>query len=198
MRKKLILSFVFGMVSFTIAITIVRGSVFSKVYNHLHQSASFTWFWFYTEFSVAIIIACVVSFRTLFVNRDQKAKNRIQENERRQAFLESKLRRKWQHKVRQLHNSVLDTCRDLEGSDWPGGRFETFAVDVPSGLMTVDFSEDSNWTRNVTTAKTNDGNNSVSIEHSVSMQSLLRNQIKIPPTPPEQVVKSDLTRSRVF
>jgi len=58
MRKKIILTFTFGLVFVTIAITIVRGSVFHRVYSAngtgeaKEQSLTFTWFWFYCEFSV--------------------------------------------------------------------------------------------------------------------------------------------------
>lgn len=57
MRKKLILTFVFSLVFLTIVITIVRGAVFHSTYASLPtkakmQSATFTWFWFYCEFSV--------------------------------------------------------------------------------------------------------------------------------------------------
>ncbi|KAL1862628.1 hypothetical protein Daus18300_008426 [Diaporthe australafricana] len=55
--KKLLLTFVFSLVFLTIAITIVRGSVFHSTYSATAadakmQSATFTWFWFYCEFSV--------------------------------------------------------------------------------------------------------------------------------------------------
>jgi cell division protein FtsX len=186
LRKKLILSFIFGMICFTIAVTIVRGSVFTRVWGKQSndqrplQSASVTWFWFYTEFSVAIIIACVVSFRTLFVNRDNKAKNRFRENERRNAFLESKAHKRWQNKARQLHRSLLETCRDLEGQDLVDSGAESGVLDVPSGLMTVDFNDDTNWTKTITTVNTNDTNNHSSFRQSISMQSLLKNQTSIP------------------
>lgn len=60
MRQKLILSLVFSLVFFTIAITIVRGSVFHDEYsgNGKIQSATFTWFWFYCGFSVGMFHPC--------------------------------------------------------------------------------------------------------------------------------------------
>lgn len=59
MQKKLILTFIFSLVFLTIAITIVRGSIFHGVYSSTSgqaqmQSATFTWFWFYCEFSVGM------------------------------------------------------------------------------------------------------------------------------------------------
>lgn len=185
MRKKLVLTFIFCLAFFTIAITVVRGSVFTRLWSEQAQghqvpkSASFTWFWFYTEFSVAIIIACLVSFRMLFVNREQKAKKRLQEQQRKEAFLQSKARRRWQNKVLRLHDSVLDTCRNLEGVDLVDSRADTFALDVPSGLMTVDFNDDTNWSRTiVATNKTQDTDRNLSTSRSVSMQSLLKAHAK--------------------
>ncbi|KAI0006824.1 hypothetical protein F4779DRAFT_544911 [Xylariaceae sp. FL0662B] len=83
-RQKLILTFIFCLVFLTIAITIVRGSVFHSIYGVDNseigkiQSSTFTWFWFYTEFSVAYIIPCMVSFRTLFGQQRKKNDSRIQ------------------------------------------------------------------------------------------------------------------------
>ncbi|KAK7724680.1 hypothetical protein SLS63_008517 [Diaporthe eres] len=148
MRKKLILTFVFSLVFLTIAITIVRGSVFHSTYTDTGadtktQSATFTWFWFYCEFSV-------VSFRTLFVQRNNKASDEHREKLRREAAYQSAMRRGWRAKARQFHDSLLDTCRSLE--DWSGSD-ESLGLrglpGVPSGLMTVDFNDDDNWSRGV-------------------------------------------------
>lgn len=57
-RKKILLSAVFGMVGFTIAVTIVRGSIFGGVYKSVNESGesevNTTWitFWFFVEFTV--------------------------------------------------------------------------------------------------------------------------------------------------
>ncbi|KAI1654487.1 hypothetical protein F4813DRAFT_371097 [Daldinia decipiens] len=158
-KKKLVLTFVFGLVFLTIAITIVRGSIFHGVYSSTSeegrmQSATFTWFWFYCEYSVAFIIACIVSFRTLFVQRENKNNERLQEQQRREAAYQSAIRRgkRWRAKALHFHDSVLDTCRTLEG--WSGSEAETLSMrrlpGVPSGLMTVDFNDDGNWSRSVT------------------------------------------------
>ena len=138
----------------TIAITIVRGSIFHNQYAMSHedgapaqmQSPTFTWFWFYMEFSVAFIIACIVSFRSLFVQRAQKSSAPREEQHRREAAYRSAIRG-WRARRQKLYDSVLDTCRALEG--WSGSDAETLNMrglpTVPSGLMTVDFQDDANW-----------------------------------------------------
>lgn len=65
----------------------------------------------------AYVIACVVSFRSLFVR---------------------------QARLRQLHGSILETYKTLE--DWTDSETETNKLpDIPSGLMTVGFNDDSKW-----------------------------------------------------
>ncbi|KAL2176535.1 uncharacterized protein P884DRAFT_260554 [Thermothelomyces heterothallicus CBS 202.75] len=176
LRKKLALTFVFSLVWLTIAITIVRGSIFHKQYSMAAsgegsqmQSATFTWFWFYTEFSVAFLIACFVSFRSLFVQRSKQASSLRQQQELRDKAYQSALRRRgdrsWRARWHYLHESLLDKCRTLEG--WTGSDDETlrshgWLPSVPSGLMTVDFQDDDNWTRKRNfnnTAKSTDKNN---------------------------------------
>ncbi|KAH8772006.1 hypothetical protein F5883DRAFT_615953 [Diaporthe sp. PMI_573] len=178
MRKKLLLTFVFSLVFLTIAITIVRGSVFHSTYSAKGsdakmQSATFTWFWFYCEFSVAFIIACIVSFRTLFVQRTNKASDEHREKQRREAAYQSAMRRGWRVKARQFHDSLLDTCKSLE--DWSDSD-ESLALrglpGVPSGLMTVDFNDDGNWSRGVTRDGTNNAKSSV--ESPTSVHSVLK------------------------
>ena len=57
-RQKLVLSGVFLLVGFTIAVTIVRGSIFGGVYKAVKQSdrqvidSSWMLFWWYIEFVV--------------------------------------------------------------------------------------------------------------------------------------------------
>ncbi|KAF2177970.1 hypothetical protein K469DRAFT_541349, partial [Zopfia rhizophila CBS 207.26] len=161
-RKKFILSLVFGLVFLTIAITIVRGSVFHEVYNNATskgngrmQSATFTWFWFYCEFSVAFIIACIVSFRTLFVQRRNEADKRDQVEKRREQIYRSAIRRGLRARARQFHDSVLVTCKTLEGvSDSDADLSMRGLPGVPTGLMTVNFDDDSNWRKTVDTNNT--------------------------------------------
>jgi hypothetical protein len=58
MRQKLTLTVVFLLVAFNIAITIVRGSIFSNVYSSLSSASrkvfdtSSALFWYYMEFVV--------------------------------------------------------------------------------------------------------------------------------------------------
>lgn len=67
-KKKLILTILFCLVFFTIAITIVRGSIFHSIYDANNkklgqlQSTTFTWFWFYTEFSAGMLRAVAMNF----------------------------------------------------------------------------------------------------------------------------------------
>jgi hypothetical protein len=140
----------------TIAITIVRGSVFHQQYSMAAtgdakqmQSGTFTWFWFYMEFSVAFLIACIVSFRSLFVQRAKKESAPRQEQAWREAAFRSALRRGWRARLQNLHDSVLDKCKTLEGwSDADTLHNDNGLPTVPSGLMTVDFHDDANWKKN--------------------------------------------------
>lgn len=99
----------------------------------------------------AFLIACIVSFRTLFVQRSNKAIDECQKKMRREAAHRSAMRRGWRAKARRFHESVLETCKTLE--DWSDSD-ETLALrslpGVPSGLMTVDFNDDGNWSRGAT------------------------------------------------
>lgn len=131
----------------------MRGSIFHQQYEGgvQIQSGTFTWFWFYIEFSVAFIIACMVSFRSLFVQRANKSSAAREEQVRREAAYRSAMRRHqqggWRAKLHKMQDSMLDTCRTLE--DWSGSDADTLAARglpmVPSGLMTVDFHDDGNW-----------------------------------------------------
>ncbi|KAK7974517.1 hypothetical protein PG989_016365 [Apiospora arundinis] len=148
--KKLLLTVVFGLVSVTIAVTIVRGSVFHSSYTGSGkiQSATFTWFWFYCEFSVA----CIVSFRALFVQREKSVNAREEEKQQREAAYLSARRRGWRARARQMHDSVLDTFRSAEDMSRTGKS--NGLPDVPSGLMTVNFEDDNNWGRNLPSSTT--------------------------------------------
>ncbi|KAI1087192.1 hypothetical protein F5B19DRAFT_500296 [Rostrohypoxylon terebratum] len=163
MRKKLALTFVFSLVFLTIAITIVRGSIFHAIYGAdaseigQVQSSTFTWFWFYTEFSVAFIIACMVSFRTLFVQQDRKSENRIQLEQRLVAARQEAVGRGWQIRARRMYDSLLDTLKSLEGyssTDSQHSGMRGLPV-IPSGLMTVDFNDDANWSKPASTKQSN-------------------------------------------
>ncbi|KAK4184615.1 hypothetical protein QBC35DRAFT_47172 [Podospora australis] len=158
-RKKILLGFVFGLVALTIGVTITRGSVSHDVYQTRgdeqgkEQSISWTWFWFYIESSTAYLVACIVNFRTLFVQRNNMSRERNEVRLRREQLHRSALRRGWLAKAKFYHDSVLvETCKEIEGS-W-SDTDETLHLEnrlpVPaSGLMTVDFGNDENWSKAV-------------------------------------------------
>ncbi|KAH8702813.1 hypothetical protein GQ44DRAFT_783537 [Phaeosphaeriaceae sp. PMI808] len=156
-RKKFVLSLVFGLVFLTMAITIVRGSVFHDVYDNAGkkggrmQSATFTWFWFYCEFT-PFLIACIVSFRTLFVQQRNESQEREQKQQRRQQLYNSAIQRGLRFRARQMHDSLLDTCKTLEGVSQSDDEKSMHGLpSVPTGLMTVNFEDDSSWRKTATT-----------------------------------------------
>ncbi|KAG6363083.1 hypothetical protein INS49_008178 [Diaporthe citri] len=144
LRKKLLLSAVFGVVGFTIATAIVRGSMFSQFTSaNGDTQMNITWitFWFYVEFTVSYLIACIVSFRSLFVRNEQQSDARDAAHMRQQS--EERRRRGLKERMRMLHDSVLDTCRSLEGhwDDSNESLLRTLQVPKPpSGRLSVDFS----------------------------------------------------------
>jgi hypothetical protein len=161
------------------AITIVRGSVFHDVYNNAGrkggrmQSATFTWFWFYCEFTVGksqsyctlhclrsatnplaptFMIACVVSFRTLFVQQRNVSQEREQKQQRRQQLYDNAIQRGLRFRARQMHDSLLDTYKTLEGLSQSEDEKSMHGLpSVPTGLMTVNFEDDSSWRKTATT-----------------------------------------------
>ncbi|KAK5632011.1 hypothetical protein RRF57_007725 [Xylaria bambusicola] len=95
---------------------------------------------------LAFIIACVVSFRSLFVRKATKSNDLAEERMRREALRQSALRRGWQARLGQLQDSILQTCKTLEG--WSYSDAETHSLPhIPSGLMTVDFNDDRKWAK---------------------------------------------------
>ncbi|KAK8066881.1 hypothetical protein PG997_013628 [Apiospora hydei] len=182
-RKKIILTFVFGLASLTIAITIIRGSIFHNAFDadgritKSSQSITFTWFWWYCEFGVSFLISCIVSFRSLFVQRRNHSLDR-QEKQRQGQGPRSGGRLDWRARIYRFHDSVVDTAKTLDG--WHDGDSGTTLAmhnqqlpDVPPGLMTVDFNDDGNWKK-----KTREGqvDSSLSGERPVSARSLIETQ----------------------
>lgn len=91
----------------------------------------------------AFIIACLVSFRTLFVRNEQQSE--AKEAEERNLQSNERRRRGLMERMRRLHDSVLDTCRTWEG-EWDDSN-ASFLRTVrlpkpPSGRLSVDFSRD--------------------------------------------------------
>lgn len=91
----------------------------------------------------AFVVACVVSFRTLFMHKENQSAAK-EEGRLRQ---ESADRRRYNimERMRRLHDSVLDTCRTLEGP-WEDSNvsfLRTYQLPKPpSGRLSVDFSMD--------------------------------------------------------
>ncbi|ROW03357.1 hypothetical protein VSDG_01244 [Cytospora chrysosperma] len=124
LRKKLILGGIFGLVGFTIGVTIVRGSIFGGVYKSINAdggrelNVSWIWFWLYVEYTVSFIIACCVSFRALFLQQEQKSQQ-AKDKQRKESgsmYAMDENHKGFRAKVRWLHDSLLDTCRDWEGT----------------------------------------------------------------------------------
>ncbi|KAM4060202.1 hypothetical protein HRG_002192 [Hirsutella rhossiliensis] len=122
--RKIALAGIFALVAFTIIVTIIRGSIFGGVYQSIDEhnlkamNVSWIWFWFAIEFNVSYIIACLVSFRALFTQRDRKAN--IQQERKIPATPGTpealKVRRSgFASRFKSMQNSLLDTCRTLEG-----------------------------------------------------------------------------------
>lgn len=201
LRQKFGLTVLFGLVFFTIAVTIVRGSIFTDVYSIIgtkeaqEEQVSFAWFWFYIEFSVgkstftinpflcaerrerviilcheAILVGCILSFRSLFVYREKKMRDRMREQ---QKHAEAQRLRVpgWRLRARRFQDSLVTTCKSLEGwSDSEASTLTMFGLPKPaSGLMTVDFEDDTNWAAGTTEPEAH-----ILVQRSVSVQSLVR------------------------
>ncbi|KAK7995128.1 hypothetical protein PG990_013901 [Apiospora arundinis] len=153
MRQKLILTAVFLLVGFTIAVTIVRGSIFGGVYKSLEEAdgqvINMAWllFWFIIQYFVSFIIACLISFRSLWMSRKEKASSQRYELEKRQrAAEENSAKANSKNKRRnspwsRLQDSVLRTLVDLEGRDLEDDSYLLLKHQPPSGKLAVDFSD---------------------------------------------------------
>jgi len=128
--RKLQLAGVFSLVIITMVTSIIRVSVVSSALSNEHQ-VEITWLymWHFVESSIALLVACLASFRTLFAVKER----RTQEEERyesEQALRESGSRRRaiWA-RARQLQDSLFDTIKsnstatksinELDGMDHP-------------------------------------------------------------------------------
>ncbi|ROW01376.1 hypothetical protein VMCG_05976 [Cytospora schulzeri] len=143
LRKKLILGGIFGLVGFTIGVTIVRGSIFGGVYKSIDAdggselNVSWIWFWLYVEYTVSFIIACCVSFRALFLQQEQRSQQARdqQRKETGSMYAMTENRKGFRAKVKWLHDSLLDTCRVWEGTS----ATSAFGLPVPpSGRLSLD------------------------------------------------------------
>lgn len=92
-------------------------------------------------FVTAYIIACLVSFRALFTKREKSA--RLQKPLPMQAPMpdqpegRERIKSKFRSRVRLIQNTLLDTCRTLEGTRHDGDDFDLPLP--PPGRMSVDF-----------------------------------------------------------
>ncbi|KAM7208559.1 hypothetical protein V8F20_001240 [Naviculisporaceae sp. PSN 640] len=132
-RKKIILGCVFSMTIFTVAVTIIRGTIqHGRVAADFSQSQNIAWVWFWTvlETDTAYLIACLVTFRSLFARNDNKPRDR--QPPRPVPGPRSRSARR-----RDLVDSLLDTFRDWEGvSDRQNGDLSESSS--PSGGMSGD------------------------------------------------------------
>lgn len=174
-RQRIALASIFALVIFTIAVTIIRGSIFGGIYQSIDQNdlkamnVSWIWFWFAVEFHVcmypllsaglgpsqvlipsldvtrltnfkAYIIACLVSYRALFTRKDKVLPN--QKPMPRPASPSGQLegakgrRSRFISRVRLMQNSLLETCRTLEGTRSSDDYDLPFP---PPGRMSINF-----------------------------------------------------------
>lgn len=89
-RRKLALGGIFCLVMITMAVAIVR---FAVVYGHAQPEESWLYFWNTVENTIAIIIACLASFRALFKREERHSplpKNADDSHEPHQGFRSTK------------------------------------------------------------------------------------------------------------
>jgi small-conductance mechanosensitive channel len=151
LRQKLYMSGIFSLVGFTIAVTVVRGSIFGGVYKSIdsnkrqEMNTTWIWFWFTMEYSVSFIIACLVSFRGLFAQASKKS-NQESEARKRQAMPPSRHSIGFAARMRRLHDTIQDTCKTLEGTR---SDDDLLLPRPPSPSIGLDFthgSGDTHWT----------------------------------------------------
>ncbi|KAI1439196.1 hypothetical protein GGR50DRAFT_690546 [Xylaria sp. CBS 124048] len=143
LRKKLALSGIFGLVAFTIAVTIIRGSIFGGVYQsiseHHKQQLNITWiwFWFNIEFIVAFTVGCLTSFRALF------GLKRSEDERRRKYALRPRTKssdpRGLRAKARRLQEQLTITFMTWEATTMDGDEDEFNLPRPPTAKMSIDF-----------------------------------------------------------
>ncbi|KAI8960634.1 hypothetical protein F5Y11DRAFT_260544 [Daldinia sp. FL1419] len=150
LRKKILLSGIFSLVAFTIAVTIVRGSIFGGVYKSVEKdnlrtmNVTWIWFWFSIEYIVSFLIACLISFRSLFVQEANMKEARAREREHRTTVHPSLKDHGLRAKARMLHDSVLNTLMSLEGSTRVDLEL-TPLPEPPNGGRNGSFDRDGTW-----------------------------------------------------
>jgi hypothetical protein len=132
---------------FTVAVTIIRGTIqHGRIATDFTQSQNIAWvyFWISIEFITAYIIACLVSFRMLFV-RNEKASS-AQQHAAAAAFANSPTgrpsggsREKSSSSRRKLLDSLLNTFHSWECTTRHSNDNQWLNDTLPSGRMSVDF-----------------------------------------------------------
>jgi hypothetical protein len=93
----------------------------------------------------AFLVACGISFRSLFVQHRVKRNVEAEARQRRITPSSSLQKEGFRYYLAKLHDALLTTARHLEGTAYD---HETWKLPMPaSGLMTVDFSHDQGWRR---------------------------------------------------
>jgi hypothetical protein len=132
---------IFGLTLFTVAVTIIRGTIqHGRIATDFTQSQNIAWvyFWISIEFITAYIIACLVSFRMLFVRNEKVASAKALANsppEGRPSGSKEKSSR------RKLLDSLLDTFHSWEGTTRHSNDNMWLNKTLPSGRMSVDFMQ---------------------------------------------------------
>ena len=114
--------------------------MFATMSNITEQNQSLVWIWFWNmmEIFTAYVIACIVSFRMLFVRNDKTTEANKRKEQRHLP------RSKEQPRRQRFLNSLFDTFHEWEGTE-TGGEGGFLNRPVPSGLMSVDFMRDEIW-----------------------------------------------------
>ncbi|KAJ4423882.1 hypothetical protein N0V82_001466 [Gnomoniopsis sp. IMI 355080] len=144
LHKKLALTGIFSLVGLTIVATILRGALLSSVFEESATGRTINipwiWFWFHIELCISVIVACLVSFRSLFIHsrtqQSSSARRRAEalrprsghspyppggnssERTPRQSGNASRVNLALRRQFKVWGDSVLDTCRTLEGMDF--------------------------------------------------------------------------------
>lgn len=155
MRKKLILTAIFSLTLFTVAVTIIRGTInVGRVATDGSQTQNIAWAWFWLsiEFITAYLTSCLVSFRILFVHNEKlRRKNSPQHGEdgaEKGVNMDNGdgsngLPPPPARKRRSIFHleSLLDTFHDWEGTTRAGSDRGFLNDALPSGRMSVDFMQ---------------------------------------------------------
>ncbi|KAI1758902.1 hypothetical protein GGR53DRAFT_524296 [Hypoxylon sp. FL1150] len=156
-RKKFALTGIFGLVALTIAVTIIRGSIFGGVYRSISEheikqiNVTWIWFWFDVEFVVAFTIGCLVSFRALYAQKSSSA----QERQHRAALNYGSKPKGLRARARLLRDDLITTLMTWEATT--GANEDRFELPrPPTGRLSVDFQQGETWSKPSTSHKHSD------------------------------------------